>query len=600
MPRLFLLTLILALPLLSLAQNLEDQKCGHQYANQLQEIKTPGYLEEVQDYLQSVIPQVSQDAASRDLPVVIQIPVVVHVIHLGEALGSGRNLSEDRIYSQIDILNNDYRRMNADAGQTPSQFQSIAADVEIEFCLAKTDPLGNQTNGIIRHQFGVINSISYIENTVKPTTNWNPNIYLNIWSIGFPTNDLLGYSFLPTQSMVGSDADGVVINYLNFGYINESNKGRTATHEVGHFLGLPHIWGSDDSNGNPIGCSSDDGIGDTPNSDSPYFGCPTQGSSCGSEDMYMNYMDYGDDNCMNLFTHGQKNVIKSVMNGVRSSLANNGSSQCQTNCLDISSNDFNMGFESAQSFNGWQIENVNNDNASWQFAQQTNIDWGPNNGEGMAIYFWNNDGVTPADDYLFTPCFQIKKNHAYRLLFSYACAESDGEVFSERLEVGFSENQSSSDFYTLGSNWVIDPINNAYPDYNSKTFIFESTINSTISIGLHVNSDADKYALQIDDVKIEDLGSTSSNEVIENNSAIFVSPNPTTGTFTVHIDLEQSEKMLELTLYDMLGRFVETKKILNITNDQISFDLSDKEPGMYFLDVKGENIQSNHKILLSQ
>ena len=599
MPRLFLLTLIVALPLLSLAQTLENQKCGHQYANQLQEIRTPGYLEEVQDYLQSVIPQVSQDAVSRDLPVVIQIPVVVHVIHSGEALGSGRNLSEDRIYSQIDILNNDYRRMNNDAGQTPSQFQSIAADVEIEFCLAKTDPLGNQTNGITRHQFGVINAISYIENTVKPATNWNPNNYLNIWSVGFPTNDLLGYSFLPTQSMVGSDADGVVINYLNFGYINESNKGRTATHEVGHYLGLPHIWGSDDSNGNPIGCSSDDGIGDTPNADSPYFGCPTQGASCGSEDMYMNYMDYADDNCMNLFTHGQKNVMKSVMDGVRSDLANNGSSQCQNNCFDIASNDFNMSFESIQSFNDWQIENANNDNASWQFVQQTNIDWGPYNGEGMAIYFWNNDGVTPADDYLFTPCFQIKKNHAYKLLFSYACAESGGEVFSERLEVGFSENQSSSDFYTLGSNWVIDPINNAYPNYNFKTFIFESTINSTISIGLHVISDADKYALQIDDLKIQDLGSTVSNNELENGASISVYPNPSSGLFAIDIDLAQAEKLLEINLYDMLGRLVETKKVNDISSDQINFDLTGKEQGLYILKVHGENIQYSQKVLLS-
>ena len=114
-------------------------------------------------------------------------------------------------------------------------------------------------------------------------------------------------------------------------------------------------------------------------------------------------------------------------------------------------NDFEMGFESNQSFNSWKIENTNNDNTSWQFAQQTSNDWGPYNGQGMAIYFWNQDGVTPADDYLFTPCFQVKENHAYRLKFTYARAKLGNEVFSEMLEVGFSENQTSSDFYNLGS-----------------------------------------------------------------------------------------------------------------------------------------------------
>ena len=598
MPRLFLISIVFVFPLFSIAQSLENQKCGHDYLIQQQEIKTPGYVEEVQNYIQNVLPQISQNAGSRDLPVIIKIPVAVHIIHTGETLGSGKNIPDDRIYSQIDILNNDFRRMNSDASQTPSQYLSIAADVEIEFCLAKTDPFGNTTTGITRHQYGAIPSINYIETVVKPSTTWNPDLYLNIWSISLPSGDLLGYSFLPTQTMVGSDADGVVVNYLNFGYLNGSNKGRTTVHEVGHYLGLLHIWGSDDSNGNPIGCNSDDGIADTPNATSAYYGCPTQGSSCSSSDMYMNFMDYTDDYCMNLFTQGQKNVMKSVLNGIRSDLANNGNSQCQNNCFNVSVGPFEMGFESSQSFNGWQIENANSDNTTWQFAQQTNIDWGPYNGDGMAIYFWNQDGVTTADDYLFTPCFQIKENHAYRLLFNYACAGSGNEVFSERLEVGFSNEQTSADFYNLGTDWIMDPINNAYPDYNIKTFIFQSTANTTTSVGFHVISDADKYALQIDDIKIEDLGSTVSNHHIENGSSISVYPNPTTGIFAVEVDLKQSEKVLEFVLYDMLGRLVETRLLNDVSTDQINFDLSGKEPGMYILNLNGEHVQHSQKILL--
>jgi hypothetical protein len=490
--------------------------------------------------------------------------------------------------------------MNADASQTPATFQSVAADVEIEFCLAKTDPFGNPTDGITRHQYGNIPSINYIENVVKPNTTWNPNAYLNIWSIGLPSSDLLGYSYLPTPTMVGTTADGVVINYNNFGYINQFNRGRTAVHEIGHYLGVTHIWGDDDVNGNPIGCSSDDGINDTPNAGNSYFGCPSSGSSCGSNDMYMNFMDYADDNCMNLFTQGQRNVMRSTLSGIRSELASNGNNLCPNSCFDVSINPLTMGFESSQSFNGWEIENANNDNASWQFTLESNNDWGPYNGDGMAIYFWNQNGTTPADDYLFTPCFQIKNNHAYRLTFTYACAASNNEVFSERLEVGFSETQSSGDFYTLGSSWTLDPINNAYPDYNIKTFIFVANQTSSISTGFHVISDADKYALQIDDVKIEDLGSTVSNKEIENGSPISVYPNPTNGIFVVKIDLEKTENYLEISLFDVLGKLVETKQVTNISRDQIYFDLSDQEPGMYVLSLKGENIHHSQKVLLSK
>ncbi len=600
MLRLFLPLFALILPLFSSAQLLEDQKCGFQYMIQQQELSSPEYGEEVQNYLQNVLPQLAQNAASRDLPAIITIPVVVHVIHFGESLGSGRNISDDLIFSQIDILNNDYRRMNADASQTPAVFQGVAADVEIEFCLAKTGPSGNSSDGITRHQYGAIPSINYIENVVKPNTSWNSDTYLNIWSIGIPNNSILGYSYLPTPTIVGTTSDGVVINYNNFGFINESNRGRTAVHEVGHYLGMPHIWGLDDANGNPIGCSSDDGISDTPNAQYSYFGCPAQGSSCGSNDMYMNFMDYTDDDCMNLFTQGQKNVMRGILNGIRSELKDNGASSCPYDCFDLSINSLDMGFESSQSFSGWETENSNGDNATWQFAQETNNDWGPYNGEGLAVYFWNSDGTTPADDYLFTPCFKIKNNHAYRLTFTYACAKSGNEVFTEKLEVGFSEDQSSGDFYTLGSSWKLDPIDNAYPDYNNKTFVFQSVSNATISIGFHAISDADKYALQIDDIKIEDLGSTVSNKEIEKGFSVAIYPNPTTGIFVVEIDLEKKESYLEMSLFDMLGKLIETKKVADISNGQFYFDLSDKEPGMYILNLKGENINYSQKVLLSK
>ena len=600
MPRLLSLTFVIIIPFFLKAQSVENQKCGYQYVIQQQETKMPGYQAEVQAFIENMIPQLSQEDPSRTLPIVINIPVCVHVIHFGEPIGTGRNISDDQILSQIDILNNDFRRLNADASQTPSAFQGFAADVEIEFCLAQVDPFGNPSNGITRHQYGTIPSINYIENTIKPNTTWNPDAYLNIWSISIPNNDVLGYAYLPTQSIVGTESDGVVINYTNFGYINESNRGRTAVHEIGHYLGLLHIWGSDDSGGNPIGCGSDDGVNDTPNSAYSYFGCPFQGSSCGSNDMFMNYMDYTDDDCMNLFTQGQKNVMRNILSGIRSPLTQNWASLCPNSCFDISDDPIIMGFEPNQSFEGWEIENANNDNAGWQFAQEDNGDWGPFMGQGMAIYFWNQNGVTPADDYLFTPCFQVKKNHAYQLVFTYACAESGNVVYSERLEIGFSETQSSSDFYTLGSNWLLDPISNAYPDYNYKTLNFQATENTNISVGFHAISDADKYALQIDDIKIEDLGSTISNDEITTQNSILAYPNPSTGFFAVTVNLKQSEKILDLEVYDLLGKLLESKRLYDVRHEQIFFDLSQYDPGMYILNAKSENVQFSQKILLAR
>jgi len=231
-----------------------QNKCGQDLYQQQLMLDNPNYQNELEELEEFYLEQ-QNVAQSRSANFII--PVVVHVIHKGESVGQGTNLSQARIFSQIETLNEDFRRMNIDASNTPSNYNSIAADSEIEFCLASIDDAGNPTTGITRHQYNNVSSISYIANTVKPNTIWDPLKYLNIWVLQMPDQTILGYSFLPTQTMVGSSRDGLVLNYLNFGFISSSNSGRTATHELGHYLGLKHTWGDNDSNGNPIGCSSD-------------------------------------------------------------------------------------------------------------------------------------------------------------------------------------------------------------------------------------------------------------------------------------------------------------------------------------------------------
>ncbi|WP_228527911.1 M43 family zinc metalloprotease [Pararhodonellum marinum] len=256
------------------------------------------------------------------------IPVVVHVIHRGEALGTGTNIPFSQIQSQIEILTQDFRRTNPDAENTPDVFLDVAADSQIEFVLAKQDPLGLPTDGINR-VFGPQNTYSPSEaELVGELALWPPEEYLNVWVLpmaspfigyaSFPISDLPGLNFAPSTRQT----DGVTIDYRYFGTGGSAigfSRGRTATHEIGHFLGLRHVWGDG-------GCSVDDFVEDTPLQSSPTNGCPSSPRvTCESRDMSENYMDYTDDVCMNIFTQGQVERMDVILASSprRASLVNN-------------------------------------------------------------------------------------------------------------------------------------------------------------------------------------------------------------------------------------------------------------------------------------
>ncbi len=239
---------------------------------------------------------------------IINVPVVIHVLYNTTA----QNISDAQILSQLTALNKDFSNQNADRINTPEVFKNFSADIRIQFCLAQVDPAGNRTGGIIRKQ---TNATSFtaddaMKNSLSGGDNaWDSKKYLNIWVCTLGSRSL-GYATPPGGPV---DKDGLVIAYDVFGTTGNLrvpfNKGRTVTHEIGHWLGLKHLWG--DAN------CGDDEVDDTPQQQSYNFGCPSfpHVSSCSPNsngDMFMNYMDFSDDACMNMFTMGQKKRMRAL------------------------------------------------------------------------------------------------------------------------------------------------------------------------------------------------------------------------------------------------------------------------------------------------
>lgn len=252
-----------------------------------------------------------------------KIKVVVHVVH--NPASPAEKISAAQVKSQIAILNRDYRAKNPDKSKTPTVFSGLVADPMVTFALATKDPAGKATKGIT-YTATTKTDFSDRGNPVKFTAKggidaWDTKKYLNIWVCTLetgPTGQLLGYAQFPGGPVA---TDGVVILNTAFGTGGSAaapfNLGRTATHEIGHFLNLRHIWGDTPD------CSGSDLVADTPNAEDSNSGKPAfPHVSCNNGpngDMFMNYMDYTDDPAMFMFTQGQAARMNAALAGPRKS-----------------------------------------------------------------------------------------------------------------------------------------------------------------------------------------------------------------------------------------------------------------------------------------
>jgi len=256
---------------------------------------------------------------------IVHIPVVVHVVARTDA----ENISDAQIHSQIEVLNRDFRATNDDIDRVPEFFKDRIGDAHVEFSPATVDPAGSPTTGITRTSTTLPSFDS--DNAIKFTASggidaWPTDRYLNIW-VGLLGGGLLGYAQFPGGP---ADTDGVVITHTAFGTTGTAKApfdlGRTATHEIGHYLNLFHIWGDDGS-----GCGGTDEVSDTPNQGRENTGKPTYPHvSCNNAphgDLFMDYMDYTDDDSMMMFTAGQVSRMRASLDTARASLVAAGSAQ---------------------------------------------------------------------------------------------------------------------------------------------------------------------------------------------------------------------------------------------------------------------------------
>jgi hypothetical protein len=336
--------LLLLVLLISNAIYAQHIRCyTNEYVNYRNSIN-PGYKNRIDELHQFVTTNFINNV-SRDFEIV-RIPVVVHVLYNNES----QNLSDSLVQSQINILNEDFARLNPDTNLTRDIFAPVASATGIEFYLAQFDPTGAPTNGIVRKETDVNSFFSITDlDVMKSDANggsdaWPTNQYLNIWvcNLAIPFLNIpviLGFATPPNGAPNWPDGsgsssaqnDGVVIHYEVFGSnpsasgnLETVNRGRTLVHEVGHYLGLRHIWGDPGQNEN--GCDVDDGILDTPNAAAAsQQTCDNTTNSCdeGSNDfpdMIENYMDYSDENCLNMFTNQQAQAMRFVVENFRPDL----------------------------------------------------------------------------------------------------------------------------------------------------------------------------------------------------------------------------------------------------------------------------------------
>ena len=633
---------IAAFLLLAFNASAQHRTCAAEEVLAQQLLDNPAMLQEIRNIENHTQKFLQNGGASERA--VINIPVVFHVVYYN----STQNLSDAKLQSQLDVLNADFRRTNADAGNTPAAFQGVAADCEINFCLAKQDPNGGATNGIQRRQtsvngFGTNDNMKFFSSGGLDI--WDRNKYLNIWVCNL-SGGLLGYAQFPGGP---ASTDGVVCDYAYFGTIGATppfDKGRTATHEVGHWLNCYHIWGDDGS-----ACTGSDGASDTPNQADEHYGCPSFPQvSCSNGpngDMFMNYMDYTDDACMNVFTAGQKSRMQSLFSsgGARQALASSPgcnepsgcgtpsgltatnitqtSASCNWNAVsgattytfewkknadptwtvvpNLTATTYNLNGLTTGTLYDYRVKAIcsgqQSGYASAQFTTSSNCSdqYEPNNTNGTAKSVSINTAFTAQiatktdKDYYKFGNTSSQKNIKVEL--TTLPLDYDLKLYRGTTLVGTSENGGTANELIV--------LNNATVSNNYKAYVYgyDSVYSNTQCYTFKASRSSSAWRLDGNtDGEVEEI----TLEVTFENAGFGLYPNPANEQVMVEVPMEVDGNV-SVTILDPSGKTtLAQQKMLSKGENQFNFDISSLPNGVYFVQVRNGEIAKTGKLIIQK
>jgi len=489
---------------------------------------------------------------------IIVIPVVVHVVYApgNNQIGVLDNISDEQIFSAMEVLNLHFRRQHEDTINTPYWFQDEAADVGIEFKLATLDPEGNTTTGITRHESdrSFWNYNNNDERELKEYGYWPSDQYLNIW-VARLSNSLLGYSYFPDGTGLAgftdennAELDGVVMNPTAFG--NEvglatgSNNpyrfGLTFVHEVGHWLGLWHTFGS--------GCTSyTDYCDDTPPQTESSLSLDLCDEviigECGDTIMHQNYMDFTPDECMNIFTNDQKSRMRAVMelsprrNSLLNSIGACGTSQLALPYLM----DFSDEEEVTQT---WQLTTSNDENINWVLEFEK---------------LWTESESIDLSDSLVLSSEQFKISNSTFLKFDF---ESSG--LTDSIKIYYTYNCSSETV-------LLETILTNQESINHRVSLENIAQDGYVSLHLVLYNNG--YQKQLDNIQLfEDT----------DDAVLSIHPNPNITDGILNISMNGDQEV-NYSIFDLNGKVFQEKSLGVINSSEMELDFTGLTTGLYLI-----------------
>ena len=532
--------------------------------------------------------------------VVYNIPVVVHIVHNDATQTPGKpnsqNISDEQIYSQIAVLQEDFRKLNSDTVNTSAEFKSLAADSKINFCLASRDPFGNNTTGITRHfinvdSWNIENKAEY--DKLRTYGYWPPIQYLNIWVANLE-GAYLGIATFPggsnqpgLPSTSPDEGDGIVIDYEVFGnqigtVRSPFDRGRTTVHEVGHWLGLLHTFQG--------GCSGfGDYCNDTPRLSENSLGCPVNQSSCSSKDMTENFMDYTNDQCLSMFSTDQKNRMRAVIESDPRRNALISSPGCcggensvqlpiKTDFEENDANQINWNIESSSTNLKWKLQSPGY-LSSYSLSANTNNSLNDTTTLTSNIINFNGSNLPAlAFDLAYNHENQTSPNDRFILSYEKACDERWITIKE------FSQSEIATTF-GRGLNYVPT-------DFDWKGHYFQlPQLQDQFAIKLRfqiISANSGSYYL--DNIYVF-------NETFEPLFEIF--PNPTHADINIQFT-HQLKRDATIILYNVLGTIIDTYEIPTSFSDTFKISTSDLSSGMYILVLQSGEHSQTEKLVISK